>query len=56
MRQVQLHEEEHQFAALIAQAEAGEILTMLPGNKPVAQIIPFPERRSSKSAAKKTGR
>ncbi|CAN5446386.1 hypothetical protein BH10ACI4_BH10ACI4_12050 [soil metagenome] len=42
MRQVQLHEEEHQFAALVSQAEAGESLTILRHGRPVAQIIPFP--------------
>ena len=42
MRQVQLHEEEQQFAALVAEAEAGESLTILRHGKPVAQIIPFP--------------
>lgn len=43
MRQVQLHEDEAQFAALIAEAEAGESLTILRAGKPVAQIIPFPQ-------------
>ncbi len=43
MRQVPLHEEEQQFAALISEAEAGESLTILRQGKPVAQIIPFPE-------------
>jgi len=46
MRQVQLHEEEQQFAALVAEAEAGESLTILRGGKPVAQIIPFPQQAS----------
>jgi prevent-host-death family protein len=41
MRQVQLHEEEQQFAALVSEAEAGESLTILRHGKPVAQIIPF---------------
>jgi antitoxin (DNA-binding transcriptional repressor) of toxin-antitoxin stability system len=41
MRQVQLHEEEQQFAALVSEAEAGESLTILRQGKPVAQIIPF---------------
>ena len=44
MRQVQLHEEEEQFAALVAEAEAGESLTILRAGRPVAQIIPFPEQ------------
>ncbi|ADW67604.1 type II toxin-antitoxin system Phd/YefM family antitoxin [Granulicella tundricola] len=43
MRQVQLHEEEEQFASLVSEAEAGESLTILRAGKPVAQIIPFPE-------------
>lgn len=43
MRQVQLHEEEHQFASLVSQAEAGESLTIVRHGKAVAQIIPFPE-------------
>ena len=42
MRQVQLHEEERHFAPLVAEAEAGESLTILRHGKPVAQIIPFP--------------
>ncbi len=52
MRQVQLHEEEQQFAALVSEAEAGESLTILRGDKPVAQIIPFPtEATQSERAA-----
>lgn len=54
MRQVQLHEEERQFATLVSQAEAGESLTILRGDKPVAQIIPFPEatdRQAKRMAA-----
>ena len=43
MRQVQLHEEEEQFAALVADAEAGESLIILRAGRPVAQIIPSPE-------------
>ena len=43
MRQVQLIEEEKQFASLVSEAEAGESLTILRAGKPVAQIIPFPE-------------
>jgi antitoxin (DNA-binding transcriptional repressor) of toxin-antitoxin stability system len=46
MRQVQLPEEERQFAALVSQAEAGEILTILRGGKPVAQLIPVPPQRT----------
>jgi antitoxin (DNA-binding transcriptional repressor) of toxin-antitoxin stability system len=42
MRQVQLSEVEQQFAALVSEAEAGQSLTILRGDKPVAQIIPFP--------------
>ena len=41
MRQVQLHEAEQNLAALVAEAEAGESLTILRNGKPVAQIIPF---------------
>jgi prevent-host-death family protein len=43
MRQVQLHEAEENLAALVAEAEAGESLTILRNGKPVAQIVPFPE-------------
>ena len=43
MRQVQFHEAEEQFASLIAEAEAGESLTILRAGKPVAQIVPFPK-------------
>ncbi len=50
MRQVQLHEEEEQFAALVAQAEAGESLTILKGGRPVAQIIPFPRSNPERQA------
>ncbi len=46
MRQVQLLEAAEQFAALIAEAEAGESLTILRAGKPVAQIIPFPQQPS----------
>ena len=49
MRHVQLHEEEQQFAALIAEAEAGESLTILRQGKPVAQIVPFPAKESTSS-------
>jgi prevent-host-death family protein len=44
MRQVQLDEQEQQFASLIAEAEAGESLTILRRGKPVAQIVPFPKQ------------
>jgi len=43
MRQVQLHDAEQQFAALVSEAEAGGSMTILRGDRPVAQIIPFPE-------------
>ena len=43
MRQVQLAEEEKQFASLVSEAEAGTSLTILRAGKPVAQIIPFPQ-------------
>lgn len=42
MRQVQLHEAEENLAALVAEAEAGESLTILRNGKPVAQIVPVP--------------
>ena len=41
MRQVQLHEAERNLAALVAEAEAGESLTIRRNGKPVAQLIPF---------------
>ncbi len=44
MRQVQLAEDESQFAALVSEAEAGESLTIFRGDRPVAQIIPFPKQ------------
>jgi antitoxin (DNA-binding transcriptional repressor) of toxin-antitoxin stability system len=50
MRQVQLHEEEQQFASLVSEAEAGESLTILRHGKPVAQIIPFPGSQTMKDA------
>jgi antitoxin (DNA-binding transcriptional repressor) of toxin-antitoxin stability system len=54
MRQVQLHEAQEQFAALVSEAEAGESLTILRGDKPVAQIIPFPAQstQDERSAAR----
>jgi prevent-host-death family protein len=44
MRQVQLQDAEEHFAALVAEAEAGESLTIVRDGKAVAQIIPFPEK------------
>jgi antitoxin (DNA-binding transcriptional repressor) of toxin-antitoxin stability system len=43
MRQVQLSEDGHQLATLVSEVEAGESVTILRGERPVAQIIPFPE-------------
>ncbi len=43
MRQVQLNEDNHQLATLVSEAEAGESVTILRGERPVAQLIPFPE-------------
>ncbi|WP_263373923.1 type II toxin-antitoxin system Phd/YefM family antitoxin [Granulicella aggregans] len=42
MRQVQLTDD-GQLATLVSEAEAGESITILRGERPVAQIIPFPE-------------
>ena len=53
MRQVQLREEEEQFAALVSEAEAGESLTILRGDKPVAQIIPFPVSHNNADEAER---
>ncbi len=41
MRQVQIEEAGEHFAELLSQAEAGESLTILRGNRAVAQIVPF---------------
>jgi antitoxin (DNA-binding transcriptional repressor) of toxin-antitoxin stability system len=41
MRQIQLNEEV-EFSTLIREVEDGESLTLLRGERPVAQIIPFP--------------
>jgi antitoxin (DNA-binding transcriptional repressor) of toxin-antitoxin stability system len=41
MRNVQLAEAEDHLADLVCEAEAGESLTILRGDKPVARIIPF---------------
>lgn len=49
MRQVQLAEEEKQFASLISEAEAGASLTILRAGRPVAQIVPFPVPRVSET-------
>ena len=42
MRQVQLSEDDQQLATLVGEVEAGESVTILRGERPVAQIIPFP--------------
>ena len=42
MRSVQLQDEHMSLAQCISDAEAGETVTLLRGDKPVAQIIPFP--------------
>ena len=41
MRQIQLNEDV-EFSTLIREVEDGESLTLLRGERPVAQIIPFP--------------
>ncbi|WP_162539287.1 type II toxin-antitoxin system prevent-host-death family antitoxin [Granulicella sp. WH15] len=58
MRQVQLREEDKQLAALIAEAEAAEGLTILRAGKPVAKIIPFtvPEAGSALDAEREAAR
>ncbi len=40
MRRVQLSDDEVQFASAVAEAQAGETVTVLRGDKPVAQIVP----------------
>jgi len=45
MRQVQLNDD-GQLATLVSEVEAGESVTILRGERPVAQIIPFPESKS----------
>ena len=42
MRQIQLSEDDRQLATLVDEVEAGESVTILRGERPVAQIIPFP--------------
>ena len=49
MRQVQLSEDDQQLATLVGEVEAGESVTILRGERPVAQIIPFPEARRFES-------
>lgn len=41
MRQVQVQDAAEHFADLIAEAEAGESLTIVKAGRPVAQIVPF---------------
>jgi antitoxin (DNA-binding transcriptional repressor) of toxin-antitoxin stability system len=41
MRNVQLTEAEEHLADLVSEAEAGETLTILRGDKPIARIVPF---------------
>jgi len=43
MRQVQLSEDDHQLTTLVSEVEAGESVTILRGERPVAQIIPVPD-------------
>lgn len=50
MRQVQLSEDDHQLATLVSEVEAGESVTLLRGERPVAQIIPFPQAEEQMSA------
>jgi len=52
MRQVQLQDAEEHFAALVAEAEAGESLTIVRDGKAVAQIIPFPESHNPQAERK----
>ncbi len=48
MRQVRLSEGDGRLSRLVSEVEAGESLTILRGERPVAQIIPF---RGAASAA-----
>jgi antitoxin (DNA-binding transcriptional repressor) of toxin-antitoxin stability system len=41
MSQVQLREEEEQFAAAVSEAQAGRSVEVLLNGKPVAEVIPF---------------
>jgi antitoxin (DNA-binding transcriptional repressor) of toxin-antitoxin stability system len=45
MRQVQLNDD-GQLATLVSEVEAGESVTILRGERPVAQIVPLPEAKS----------
>jgi antitoxin (DNA-binding transcriptional repressor) of toxin-antitoxin stability system len=45
MRQVQLSEYGQQLSKLVGEVEAGESVTILRGERPIAQIIPFPESK-----------
>ena len=51
MRQIQLSEDDRQLATLVDEVEAGESVTILRGERPVAQIIPFPEAKKAKAVA-----
>lgn len=42
MRQVQLIDDDQQLATLVGEVEAGESVTILRGERAVAQIVPFP--------------
>lgn len=44
MRQVQWNDDT-QLATLVSEVEAGESVTILRGERPVAQIIPFPQAK-----------
>ncbi|SNT30191.1 Antitoxin component of toxin-antitoxin stability system, DNA-binding transcriptional repressor [Granulicella rosea] len=41
MSQVQLREEEEQFAAAVSEAQAGRSVEVLRNGRPVAEVIPF---------------
>lgn len=50
MRQMQLSEQDEQLSSLVCEVEAGESVTILRGERPVAQIIPFPRSQEPTSA------
>ncbi len=50
MRQIQVREDDVAFSTLVGEVEAGESVTLLRGDRPVAQIVPFPEAGESTRA------
>jgi prevent-host-death family protein len=51
MKTVGVFEAKTHFSALIEEARAGETIVVTKNGEPVAQIMPFEERRSERSEA-----